>query len=167
MNRIVWLIVALLCASWCQAEVYKWVDANGKTHFGDRPPAEQKTEKVDVSVTGKGLEVATDLQRRDEQHKASSVDHEMQERYQRDAGKSLQEKTSSTALIEKCQQEYGMSCEAMEKEWKENIDRCKRNRGGSQCDDKQYQNDFLRPRTFKEKAEIRNNQAFERLKRNW
>ncbi|GAB3459786.1 hypothetical protein GCM10027321_18250 [Massilia terrae] len=32
-------LAALLCAASASAQVYKWKDANGVTHLGDRPPA--------------------------------------------------------------------------------------------------------------------------------
>ena len=31
-------LALLLCAGSASAQLYKWVDANGKTHFSDRPP---------------------------------------------------------------------------------------------------------------------------------
>jgi len=33
-----------------QAEIYTWVDAQGKKHFGDKPPTDQAVEKLDVQV---------------------------------------------------------------------------------------------------------------------
>jgi glutaredoxin len=33
-----------------QAEIYTWVDAQGKKHFGDKPPMDQAVEKLDVQV---------------------------------------------------------------------------------------------------------------------
>ena len=32
------LILLLACTSGASAEIYKWVDENGKTHYGDKPP---------------------------------------------------------------------------------------------------------------------------------
>lgn len=42
----------LLCALQGQAmaEIYKWKDEHGNVHFGDRPPASAKTERVKVRV---------------------------------------------------------------------------------------------------------------------
>lgn len=37
MKRAAWLL-ALLCAGLAQAQTYRWVDQDGKVHFGDRPP---------------------------------------------------------------------------------------------------------------------------------
>lgn len=33
-------LALLLCAGTASAQLYKWVDANGKTHFSDQPPPE-------------------------------------------------------------------------------------------------------------------------------
>ena len=30
------------------AEVYKWTDENGRTHFGDQPPLNQLSESIDL-----------------------------------------------------------------------------------------------------------------------
>lgn len=39
-------LTLLLCVS-VQAKVYKWVDADGKVHFGDRAPENKKSETID------------------------------------------------------------------------------------------------------------------------
>ena len=49
----VWIAGVLSLMLWagvCQAEIYRWVDDNGKVHFGDRPPATQKTEKLEINT---------------------------------------------------------------------------------------------------------------------
>ncbi len=33
-----------------QAQVYRWVDENGKVHYGDRPPASQNAEDISETV---------------------------------------------------------------------------------------------------------------------
>ncbi|MHB1359621.1 MAG: DUF4124 domain-containing protein [Rhodocyclaceae bacterium] len=33
-----WLLLVLLCAGLAQAQTYRWVDKDGKVHYGDRPP---------------------------------------------------------------------------------------------------------------------------------
>ncbi|WP_221795146.1 DUF4124 domain-containing protein [Oceanobacter mangrovi] len=43
---LVLLLVALAGA--CQAEIYRWVDAQGQTHFGDRPTSTDKAEKLTI-----------------------------------------------------------------------------------------------------------------------
>lgn len=50
------LVITLLCwgamlASWSvSAEIYRWVDENGKIHLSDSPPQQQDVEQLDVDV---------------------------------------------------------------------------------------------------------------------
>ncbi len=48
------MIFGLLWVSaFASADVYRWVDSDGKVHYGDRAPQENRSGKVDkVSVTG-------------------------------------------------------------------------------------------------------------------
>ena len=45
------VICSLLFSFAAQAEVYKWVDANGKTHFGDKVPESAKVETLNLPNT--------------------------------------------------------------------------------------------------------------------
>ena len=53
MRRLVFRLALLLCTAAAmapvQAQVYKWVDAKGTTHYSDKPPADkkQKTQVVE------------------------------------------------------------------------------------------------------------------------
>ena len=61
MKSILLVSMCLLPLS-ASAGVYKWVDANGQTHFGDRPPAQAASS--DVTVDARPAEVdATARQR--------------------------------------------------------------------------------------------------------
>lgn len=47
MNRIIRisLVFYIVLSSWTlHAEIYKWVDENGRTHYGEKPPNEEATE---------------------------------------------------------------------------------------------------------------------------
>jgi glutaredoxin len=52
--RLITTIVLAACVTlsisteFAQAEIYKWTDSNGKTHYSDAQPAEQKAETVSV-----------------------------------------------------------------------------------------------------------------------
>jgi len=41
-------LAACTCAH--SAQVYRWTDADGKVHFGDRPPAQVEAEEVEIEV---------------------------------------------------------------------------------------------------------------------
>jgi hypothetical protein len=45
------VIFSLLLSFTAQAEVYKWVDADGKTHFGDKVPESAKVEAINLPST--------------------------------------------------------------------------------------------------------------------
>lgn len=50
------ILMAALLGPPCHAEIYQWRDANGKLHFGDRPPEENVTEVVTPSGQTASLE---------------------------------------------------------------------------------------------------------------
>jgi glutaredoxin len=49
---ITFLILAVAGTS--EGQVYKWTDKDAKVHYGDRPPADSKTEQVKVPVQSFG-----------------------------------------------------------------------------------------------------------------
>jgi glutaredoxin len=54
MNLVRALAFALLAAALCTAagaQVFKWTDAAGKTHYGDRPPEEAKKQELRIRAT--------------------------------------------------------------------------------------------------------------------
>ncbi|HEY7840329.1 MAG TPA: DUF4124 domain-containing protein [Gammaproteobacteria bacterium] len=58
------LAIAMLSAPGTRAaEVYRWVDENGRVQFGDRPPADAQVEQVDV---GEQKPISGDLDQRRE-----------------------------------------------------------------------------------------------------
>ena len=40
----------LVLATAASADVYKWTDERGKTHYGDRPPEEAKAQRVEIHI---------------------------------------------------------------------------------------------------------------------
>ena len=48
-HRLLFLAAAL-ASSLAGAQPYKWVDAQGRTHYGDRPPAEAKARPVTAAI---------------------------------------------------------------------------------------------------------------------
>jgi len=47
-DKLVLCLTLLLVSSICHAEIYKWVDANGKTHFSERKDDAGKAKIVDL-----------------------------------------------------------------------------------------------------------------------
>ena len=44
------VILLLLVTTHSHAEIYKWIDESGKTHFTDKPPAGQATEEIELKI---------------------------------------------------------------------------------------------------------------------
>ena len=51
-------LALMLCAGAASAQMYKWIDANGKTHFTDTPPP-ANAKSVPSKLTGAGVGTAT------------------------------------------------------------------------------------------------------------
>ena len=47
-SSIVLLVIGLLCAAHASAEIYRWVDEDGTTHYGDCPPPDCVYEEVEL-----------------------------------------------------------------------------------------------------------------------
>jgi glutaredoxin len=53
MEKVMRALLVLTLAAWlapAHAQVYKWTDPSGKVQYGDRPPAEAKTEKLKLDI---------------------------------------------------------------------------------------------------------------------
>jgi len=48
--RLLLLLACTLASQLACAQPYKWVDAQGRTHYGDRPPAEAKARQVTTPI---------------------------------------------------------------------------------------------------------------------
>jgi len=50
MWQVFGLLLCCVLAAGARADVYRWTDAQGRVHFGDRPPAGAASEPVEVRV---------------------------------------------------------------------------------------------------------------------
>ena len=48
--RTIVCLLAILASGLCQAEIYTWKDAQGRTHFGDRPPADSASQQLELKI---------------------------------------------------------------------------------------------------------------------
>jgi uncharacterized membrane protein YqiK len=48
------VLIAFWAASSAHAQIFRWVDENGVTHFGDTAPAKTNVEKINIRVTEPG-----------------------------------------------------------------------------------------------------------------
>ncbi len=80
----------------CQAEIYQWRDANGKLHFGNRPPGEAPAEQITPRVQSPGTQ-GLKIEIRHQEFTLDNGLHEqtltaikhIYERYRRDLGLDL------------------------------------------------------------------------------
>lgn len=76
-------LCACLLAATASTEVYKWTDAQGRVHFGDRPP-QGKAETVQMPEAADGGSAATPEQRLEKQRRLLHA-FEEERRQKRDA----------------------------------------------------------------------------------
>lgn len=77
-----------------KAEVYRWVDANGRVHFGDRAPADRKAEALGMpeSTGGVATQDVSEQELRERQERVSRVlEEERLEKEQQKAALKQQE----------------------------------------------------------------------------
>lgn len=63
-SKLLLLLFSLVAHNSSPAEIYKWVDKEGKVHFSDSPPADTKVEEVTVKETVVGEPDEGELRRR-------------------------------------------------------------------------------------------------------
>ncbi|WP_444910749.1 DUF4124 domain-containing protein [Microbulbifer sp. TRSA005] len=81
----------LLAASANAGELYRWVDADGRVHFSDRPPAEGKAQDISGQLGPINTAKATRVQRSLITSKASAPEREYQQRQQQEQRARQQE----------------------------------------------------------------------------
>ena len=95
-NKILFIIFFLFCVSHANAEVYKWVDENGKVVYGDKPTSSDAS-KIKIKKTPAQDPVVQ--QRNAKQNKLLDVIQE--EREQRDVSRK-EEKKKNDELKKMC-----------------------------------------------------------------
>lgn len=86
-----------LCAT---AEVYTWVDSEGRTHFGDRPPSKETAKEVRVKPQAPSVDVVAQERR---ENLTDFVEQRQQERDERNAELAKAEKAEAKRA-ERCRQ---------------------------------------------------------------
>jgi glutaredoxin len=49
-TKILIFILAMIACGNLQAEIYTWKDAQGRTHFGDRPPSDSRPQQLELEI---------------------------------------------------------------------------------------------------------------------
>ena len=78
--RLVLFICVVCCSHWASAQVYRWVDANGKVHYTDKKPATE-AEDVTQQVSKQNIDTSSAELRKVEQilRKENDADREYQQ----------------------------------------------------------------------------------------
>jgi hypothetical protein len=85
------LLLGLIVSAAAHAGVYKWVDDNGKVHYGDSPQASQATVEMNVDQTTTESSVSEDLLSREEKRERllqSMEEDRIEKQEQRDKRKA-------------------------------------------------------------------------------
>lgn len=88
MKGLAVLLFCLLIPSVSQAGTYRWVDENGQTHFGDRPPAGAASDEVKVDTAPAGSDAAA---RERQQRMNDFLEQSEKERAERNEAKAREE----------------------------------------------------------------------------
>jgi hypothetical protein len=92
------LITCLVAATPAHAEVYKWVDANGKVQYSDSPPADRKAglvKGVPAAQQGAG---PTDWQEKDRDFRRRKILKEESMRKEEEENQQVKEKRAATCI---------------------------------------------------------------------
>ncbi|MFC4257896.1 DUF4124 domain-containing protein [Marinobacter lacisalsi] len=88
MKGLAVLLVCLLVTPMTLAGTYRWVDENGQTHFGDRPPADAASDEVNLDPTPAGSDAAA---RERQQRMNDFLEQSEKERAERNEAKAREE----------------------------------------------------------------------------
>lgn len=83
------LIATLLYSSSANAEIYRWVDENGKTHYGDKVPAKY-AKKEQQKLNDQGLTVETRQRELTQEEKTAAREKAEREKAEREALRTKQ-----------------------------------------------------------------------------
>ena len=99
MREIICLCVLSIAVS-ASAEVYRWVDGDGKVHYGDRAPEEQRDKAVHLNIKTIPAEIDPDAEKARQQMR--SFDEGRQRERAFAAQKAAQERQRREQLAQRC-----------------------------------------------------------------
>lgn len=86
------VVLVSLCPPNAGAEVYKWVDDNGRVHYGDSPPPEQRVQSIKTPPPPPEAEVLRSRSRLDELTEHQRLDHEQEAKRQKEGADAARER---------------------------------------------------------------------------
>ncbi|MBB5211559.1 DUF4124 domain-containing protein [Microbulbifer hydrolyticus] len=100
-GRLVMMGIALLALNASAEELYRWVDKDGKVHFGDRPPVEAKAESLEGRLKPVNSAAPTRKQDFPDRSRAGQIEREYAARKQSEQSKARQQRQIACARARK------------------------------------------------------------------
>ena len=99
--KVLTLLSLLMLPLVAHAGVYKWVDANGQTHFGDRPPSQSASSEVDVRAASAQADPS------------ARARHEKMTRFLEEQQKARDEREAAQQQARQKEQKHADTCKAL------------------------------------------------------
>ncbi len=99
MQKIIgfWVLSFAIAAS---ADVYRWIDSEGKTHYGDHAPQEQRAKALRMDIKPSSPEIDPDAEKARQQLRSIEEGRERERAYE--AQKTAQEQQRRAELAQRC-----------------------------------------------------------------
>lgn len=135
---------AMLFSASSLGDIVKWIDENGKVHYGDVVPEKYREHAETIDTTPANI--------LESQHTSTFPKTEQTLKKEKKTQPKHSNSTSSALTNEKkCQKIYGISCDQVNN-WEERAkNECLSKNGGKKCNDLNYLETKYKPRTLKEK----------------
>ncbi|WP_226703528.1 DUF4124 domain-containing protein [Microbulbifer elongatus] len=101
LGSIGFLGCALLAVNASAGELYRWVDADGKVHFGDRPPVEAKAESLEGQLKPINSADPTRKQNFPDSRRADQLERDYAARMQSEQSKARRQQQAACAQARK------------------------------------------------------------------
>ncbi len=75
------LLLSIFASGWTHAGLYKWVDENGKTHYGDKPPAQSGSAHSILNSRGLTIDEVNRAQTAEERAEETRIAEENKARF--------------------------------------------------------------------------------------
>ncbi|WP_221801157.1 DUF4124 domain-containing protein [Oceanobacter mangrovi] len=99
-SSLVGLLASLIIAAPVSAGIYKWTDANGKVHYGDRPPQAVQATGMNIANNPSPVSAGNQDAARQQAQKAF-LEQRQQERQQQAEAKAQQQQADAKAQAQK------------------------------------------------------------------
>jgi hypothetical protein len=92
MRRFLWCAAALAFATSASAEIYKWVDKDGKVQYSDTPPTATQSKQLNINAGPPSPAAQTTFVERDKENQKRAAEQKDASKKDEDAGKLAAQK---------------------------------------------------------------------------